>query len=123
MSDQPVKLAPFNSEFTAENGPVKVERRSFPNGLTELSVGIVRFPEAGSTEPWTLPYEEAFYVIKGRLVLHHDDSSVVVGVGEVVTLEKGCTVVYQGDAGTSAFFSLVPANWLDSAANGAKDSA
>lgn len=113
MSDHPVKLAPFNADFTAENGPAKVERRSMPNGLKELSAGIMHMPDGGRTDPWTLPYEEAFYVISGRLILHVGDESVEVPAGEVVTLEKGCTVVYEGDPGTSAFFSLVPANWLE----------
>lgn len=115
MSDHPVKLAPFNQEFTAQNGPIDVERRSLPNGLSELSAGIVRFPSGGSSDPWTLPYEEAFYVIEGQLSLHVGGETVVVPAGEVVTLEKGCTVVYEGEPGTSAFFSLVPANWLETA--------
>lgn len=113
MSETPVRLAPFNTDFTAENGPVKVERRSKPSGLTELSAGMVHFPEAGSTDPWTLPYEEAFYVIEGCLTLHCDGQAVVARAGDVVTLEKGSTVVYEGEAGTRAFFSLVPANWLE----------
>lgn len=113
MSENPVRLAPFNADFTAENGPIKVERRSLPNGLKELSAGIVRFPDGGKSDPWTLPYEEAFYVISGRLILHHENESIEVPAGEVVTLEKGCTVVYEGDPGTVAFFCLVPANWLE----------
>lgn len=114
MSSNPVKLAPFNADFTAENGPIAIERRSMPNGLNDLSAGIVRFPDGGRSEPWTLPYEEAFYVIEGQLTLHVvDGDSVVVPGGEVVTLEKGCTVEYEGEPGTTAFFCLVPANWLE----------
>lgn len=113
MSSHPVKLAPFNAEFTAQNGPIDIERRSTPNGLSDLSAGIVTFPAGGRSEPWTLPYEEAFYVIGGQLSLHVGDETVVVPAGEVVTLEKGCTVEYEGEPGTTAFFCLVPANWLE----------
>ncbi|GAA2082310.1 cupin domain-containing protein [Aeromicrobium tamlense] len=109
----PVRLAPFNADFTAQNGPIDIERRSMPNGLSELSAGIVRFPDGGRSEPWTLPYEEAFYVIDGELSLHVGDETIVVPAGEVVTLEKGCTVEYEGTPGTNAFFCLVPANWLE----------
>lgn len=113
MTDLPVKLAPFNANFTAKNGPIDIERRSMPNGLKELSAGMVRFPDGGRSEPWTLPYEETFYVIEGELSLHVDGQTVVVPAGEVVTLEKGCTVEYEGTVGTVAFFCLVPANWLE----------
>ena len=79
------------------------------------AIGIVRFPDGGASDPWKLPYEEAFYVISGTLTLTVvGGESVVVPAGEVVTLEKGCTVVYEGEPGTTAFFCLVPANWLES---------
>lgn len=113
MSSHPVKLAPFHLDHTAKNGPIDVERRTLPNGLVELSAGIVRFPQGGRSDPWTLPYEEAFYVIEGRLMLHVGEETVEVPAGEVVTLEKGCTVEYEGEVGTVAFFCLVPANWLE----------
>ena len=112
-SSHPVRVMPFDAEFTAENGPVKVDRRTKPSGLTELSAGFVTFPEGGATDPWTLPYEEVFYVIEGELTLHLDGRPTVAAAGEVVTLEKGATVVYEGAPGTRAFFSLVPANWLE----------
>jgi ethanolamine utilization protein EutQ len=112
-SSNVVRVMPFDAEFTAENGPVKVDRRTKPSGLTELSAGFVTFPEGGATDPWTLPYEEVFYVIEGELTLHLEGRPIVAGAGEVVTLEKGVTVVYEGTPGTRAFFSLVPANWLE----------
>lgn len=112
-SNEPVRVMPFDAEFTAENGPVKVDRRSKPSALTQLSAGFVDFPEAGRTDTWTLPYEEVFYVIEGELTLHVGDHAIVAAADEVVTIEKGATVVYEGSAGTRAFFSLVPANWLE----------
>lgn len=114
-SNDPVRVMPFNAEFTGESGPVKVDRRSKPSELTELSAGFVTFPDGGKTDQWTLPYEEVFYVIEGELALHVDGRTVTVAADEVVTLEKGATVVYEGTPGTRAFFSLVPANWQETA--------
>lgn len=113
ISNDPVRVMPFNADFTAENGPVKVDRRSKPSELTELSAGFVDFPDGGKTDPWTLPYEEVFYVIEGELILHLDGRTVSAASGDVVTIEKGATVEYEGTPGTRAFFSLVPANWLE----------
>lgn len=113
MSTAPVSNRPFDEEFTATNGPVHVDRRSRPTNLTQLSAGFVDFPEAGTTDPWTLPYEEAFYVISGELTLHHDGEAIVGRAGDVLVLEEGVTVTYEGTAGTRAFFSLVPADWMD----------
>jgi ethanolamine utilization protein EutQ len=113
LSSNPVRMMPFDEAFTAENGPVKVDRRSKPSELVELSAGFVTFPAGGATDPWTLPYEEVFYVVEGELTIHLDGTPIIAAAGDVVTLEKGVTVVYEGAPGTRAFFSLVPANWLE----------
>lgn len=117
ISNEPVRLMPFNAEFTAENGPIKVDRRSKPSALTELSAGFVTFPDGGRSEPWTLPYEEVLYVIEGTLTLHVGDEAVVAETDELVTLENGATVVYEGTPGTRVLFSLVPADWLEKMEN------
>lgn len=108
-----VRNMPFDAEFTASNGPLAIDRRSKPSGLRELSAGFVEFTETGATEPWTLPYEEVLYVVQGELTLTHGEEQVVAQAGDLVTLEKGATVVYAGTAGTRLVFSLVPADWLE----------
>lgn len=113
MSTLPVRNMPFNEEYTGSNGPVAIDRRSKPTNLSELSAGFVTFTETGATEPWTLPYEEAFYVIEGELTLVLDGERITGRAGDVLTLEEGVTVVYEGTAGTRAFFSLVPADWME----------
>lgn len=109
----PVRNMPFDQEFTGVNGPVAIDRRSKPTRLTELSAGFITFTESGTTEPWTLPYEEVFYVIEGELTLHLGEERIVGRPGDVLTLEEGVTVTYEGTAATRAFFSLVPADWLE----------
>jgi ethanolamine utilization protein EutQ (cupin superfamily) len=107
---------PYDEASSGSLGPVQIDRRTPPFGLTELAAGFVHFPEGGCTDPWTLPYEESFYVIEGRLTLHvetegEDAGTVVADAGEVVALHRGSTVRYEGTPGTRAFYSLVPADW------------
>lgn len=111
MSTLPVRTLPFDADYTATNGPVTIDRRSEPSGLTELSAGFVTFTETGATDPWTLPYEESFYVIEGEMTVILDGERITARAGEVLTLERGVSVVYEGTEGTRAFFSLVPADW------------
>lgn len=116
MTDQfePVLLLEENSEHLAENPPAHLDRRTRASGLTELAAGFVTFPDGGELGPWTLPYEEVFYVISGVLSLHIDGKTVSGEAGAVLSLEKGATVIYAGTPGTRVFYSLVPANWMES---------
>jgi len=114
MKARPVCNLPFDDGNTATNGPLAIDRRSAASALTELSAGFVEFSETGATDPWTLPYEEALYVIEGRMTLTYDDEQVVCEPGDLITLERGTTVVYSGTVGTRVLFSLVPANWRES---------
>jgi ethanolamine utilization protein EutQ len=107
---------PYDEESSGSFGPVQVDRRTPPFGLAELAAGFVHFPDGGGTDPWTLPYEEVFYVIEGQLTLHvetdgEDGGDVVANVGDVVALHRGATVRYEGTPGTRAFYSLVPQDW------------
>ena len=107
---------PYDAASSGSLGPVQIDRRTPPFGLAELAAGFVEFPEGGRTDPWTLPYEEAFYVIEGELTLHveteGEQGGTVVGkTGDVLALHRGATVRYEGTPGTRAFYSLVPADW------------
>ena len=107
---------PYDAESSGSLGPVQIDRRTPPFGLAELAAGFVHFPDGGCTDPWTLPYEEAFYVIEGELTLHvetaGEERRTVVGkAGDVLALHRGATVRYEGTPGTRGFYSLVPANW------------
>jgi ethanolamine utilization protein EutQ (cupin superfamily) len=118
MSEPAVKLAPALAKYTVRNGPMEVELRSAPNGLQQLAGGFITFEEDGSTDPWRLPYEEVLFVVDGSLRLHVADTTVVVDAGEVVTIPRGATVVYEGAQGTRAFYALTPADWYKSHPHG-----
>ena len=113
-----VRLAPAVEKYVVANGPMTIEMRSVPSGLTALAAGIVRFDEGGSTDPWSLPYEEVFHVSSGELRIHIGDDMVAAGPGEVLTIPRGTTVVYEGTSGTEAFYALTPADWYRTHPNG-----
>ena len=101
-----------------ENGPMTVEMRTENCGLFQLGGGIGRFNQTGATEPWRLPYEEVLYTLSGRLRLRFGDEVLEAGPGEVVTIPKGVEVVYEGEAGTSAFFAITPSDWAEESSDG-----
>lgn len=113
-----VGLAPALAKYTVENGPMTIEMRSAPAGLKGLGAGMIRFDQGGRTDPWTLPYEEVFHVVAGELRIHVGEDTVAAGVGEVVTIHRGTTVVYEGTDGTRAFYALTPADWYRAHPNG-----
>ncbi|MFI8975030.1 hypothetical protein ACIGO9_19235 [Nocardia asteroides] len=110
--------APAIEKYTVPNGPMTVELRTAPNGLKQLGGGIIRFDDGGSGEPWKLPYEEVLCVLTGTLRVAFDDTEIVAGPGEVVTIPRGALVVYTGEPGTSAFYALTPADWYKQHPNG-----
>lgn len=79
-------------------------------GVTQLGGGFTAF-EAAGLDGWTLPYDEVFYVISGRLAVTVDGESKTAGPGEVLLLSKGTTASYYGEAGTKAFYVLYPHDW------------
>ena len=96
-------------------GPTFSDRMTAGSGLTELGCGFMEFAETASTDEWTLPYEEVLLVLAGTLRLGVVEagatSEVVVEEGQIVTLAKGSTVTYSGEAGTRMYWSLVPQDW------------
>ncbi|WP_158888090.1 hypothetical protein [Amycolatopsis anabasis] len=122
MAEPTVRLAPAAPKYTFDNGPMLVELRTGGKGLSHLGGGIIRFDDGGKTEPWRLPYEEIVGVIEGELVLHADGvDPVVVPAGEMATLPKGATVVYEGAPGTRAFYALTPSDWFKQYPHGLPD--
>lgn len=107
MSQDSAKRVPF--------GPTFSDRMTAASGLKELGCGFIQFAESGTTEIWTLPYEEVLLVLAGTLRIDVDDdgstSAVTVEEGQIVTLARGATVTYSGEAGTRLYWSLVPQDW------------
>lgn len=110
----PIQLLADSDEHRAKVGTSMSNRMTRQCGFTELSAGFTDFTSGGETEPWTAPYEEVLYVISGRLDLRTSAGQHLTGhPGDVLTIEKGATVTYQGAPGTRLFFALTPANWME----------
>lgn len=109
----PVNVLSPNEKHIALKGTTTIDRRSRAAEFNDLSAGFIEYAEHRISDPWTLPYEEAFYIISGELTLHHDGCSVSGGPGDMMTIARGTTVRYEGTAGFRAFFCLVPADWMD----------
>lgn len=97
--------------------PTRVDRVSVESELRTLGAGFMTFEKTGTSEAWTLDYEEVIYVVSGSFTLtvtdteggEHDLDEGVAG--DVFTLPRGSTVRYGGTEGTRLFFGLVPAPW------------
>ncbi|MFF8380523.1 cupin domain-containing protein [Streptomyces sp. NPDC015661] len=112
------QLAPRVEKYVVENGPMTVEMRTERKGLSQLGGGFARFDKGGATAPWKLPYEEILCVVTGTLRLTFGDEVVEARPGDVVTIPRGAEVIYEGEAGTSAFYALTPADWYREFPNG-----
>ncbi|MEU9478722.1 cupin domain-containing protein [Streptomyces sp. NPDC048191] len=112
------QLAPRVEKYVIENGPMTVEMRTQKTGLSQLGGGIARFDKGGATAPWKLPYEEVMCVLTGTLRLTFGDEVLEAGPGDVVTIPRGVEVIYEGEAGTTGFYALTPADWYREYPNG-----
>jgi ethanolamine utilization protein EutQ (cupin superfamily) len=108
-----VRKLTFDADRTEVHGPLLVDQRTRGSGLNELGAGFVDFPDGGTSSPWTTPYEEVIYVVAGKFMLTADGDTLVGRPGDLITIAKGTTVTYGGEAGTRVLFSLVPADWAE----------
>lgn len=61
---------------------------------TAMTVGFARYA-AGESNEWTVSYEEALVVTKGRFAVDAGGTSTVAGPGEVIYLTSGTPLVYR----------------------------
>lgn len=113
MKPAPLLNVPFDPSNTEILGSVKVDRRALSTGLSSISAGFAEWIDGAEMEPWTLPYEEAVYVISGELTISSGDTTVVGHAGDMITCERGVEQVASGTPGTRVFFASYPANWRE----------
>lgn len=106
-------IAPDDSGFGTVQGTTGIElnRCVATTERTALGGGVMRFATDDQLGPWTLSYDEVFYVVAGTLSLATAAETVELGPGEIGLLESGTTVTYHGTAGTTAFYALTPRDW------------
>ena len=63
---------------------------------SSMGVGYARY-DAGEANEWTLSYDEALIVLKGSFTVAVGDGEVSAGLGDVLWLEAGTSVVYKAN--------------------------
>ena len=107
-----------DSANTAQFGPATIEKRTDATALTRLGTSFMKFDETGTSEPWTLRYEETIYVISGQteidIITSGSNRETIVGSpGDLLVLPEGTTVCYRGTKDTYLLLSITPVNWRD----------
>jgi ethanolamine utilization protein EutQ len=75
-----------------------------------MTVGFVRYG-AGESNPWTVSYDEALIVTKGRYTVESRGRSVTAGPGEVIYLRAGTELVYRADEAAEVVYVTYP-HWM-----------
>jgi ethanolamine utilization protein EutQ len=85
------------------------------DGITEhdgaaMTVGFARYG-AGESNPWTVTYDEALIISKGRFTVESDGRSTTAGPGEVIYLRAGTDLVYRAAEPTELVYVTYP-HWM-----------
>jgi ethanolamine utilization protein EutQ (cupin superfamily) len=117
MSVRLVQNIPFDGAATTEFAPAVGDDRYKNSPLTDLGPAFMTWDQEGTTDEWTIGYEEVLYIVSGELTLSvREDGqayTVTANQGDVVALSRGATARYHGTEGTRAFVCFTPLNWQD----------
>jgi ethanolamine utilization protein EutQ len=92
-------------------------------GLTDLvtakdgapmTAGLMSW-HAEDSFSWSLDYDEVDYVVDGELHVVIDGRTLKAGVGDVVYLPKGSTIVFGTPSRVKVFYVTYPADWAAAA--------
>ncbi|PZF85731.1 cupin [Jiangella anatolica] len=75
-----------------------------------MTVGFARYG-AGESNPWTVSYDEALIVTKGRYSVESGGVVVSAGVGEVIYLRAGTDLVYRAEEESEVVYVSHP-HWM-----------
>ena len=81
-----------------------------------MSAGIMTFGRADSF-PWSLDYDEIDLVLEGVLTIEIAGRKIEGGVGDVLYIPKGSSIVFGTPNRTRVFYVTYPASWAAAAAN------
>lgn len=76
-----------------------------------MTVGFARYA-AGESNSWTMSYDEALVVTKGRFAVDSGATSTVAGPGEVIYLSPGTDVVYRAEEESEVVYVSYP-HWFE----------
>jgi ethanolamine utilization protein EutQ (cupin superfamily) len=98
-------------------GPARISHWSGAADFELLGTYAMDFDTTGEAAPWTLAYEESIYVVRGTAWVTEVDAddrelrTEHATAGELITIGKGTTVRYGGEAGARLLLSIAPVNW------------
>lgn len=81
-----------------------------------LSVGFARYAK-GAENAWTVSYDEALVITKGRFTVETKDGAHTADAGEVIVLDSGSEVVYRADEETELVYVTHP-HWFEATETG-----
>jgi ethanolamine utilization protein EutQ len=79
-----------------------------------MTVGFARYG-AGESNPWTMTYDEALVVTRGRFSVESGGATTTAGPGEVIYLHKGTDLVYRAEEDTELVYVSHP-HWMEATA-------
>ncbi|MBB5785619.1 ethanolamine utilization protein EutQ [Jiangella mangrovi] len=75
-----------------------------------MTVGFVRYG-AGESNPWTVSYDEALIVTKGRYSVESGGVVTTASAGEVIYLRAGTDLVYRAEEESEVVYVSYP-HWM-----------
>jgi ethanolamine utilization protein EutQ len=81
-----------------------------PSNSDSMSVGFARYAK-GEANAWTMAYDEALIITKGRFTVRHAGGEQSADAGEVLFLQNGTELVYQADEDTELVYVTHP-HWM-----------
>lgn len=80
-----------------------------------MTVGFARYG-AGESNPWTVAYDEALVVTRGRFSVESGGTVATAAAGEVIYLRAGTELVYRADEESEVVYVSYP-HWMAATEN------
>ncbi len=80
----------------------------------QMTVGFARYG-AGEANPWTMTYDEALIVTRGRFSVESAGRTTTAGPGEVIYLRTGTELIYRAQEDTELVYVSYP-HWMEATA-------
>jgi ethanolamine utilization protein EutQ len=82
-----------------------------PSNGDSMSVGFARYA-SGAANAWTVAYDEALVITRGRFTVESEHGDRTAGAGEVIFLRRGASVVYRAEEDSELVYVTYP-HWVE----------
>ena len=97
------------SPFFGPPGRLDVAPMVDERDSNHISLGLCVFEDCEM--PYTLPYEDAMYIIEGTLTFRTAEKTHICGPGDVLWMETGAEGVFIAEGRCKVFYVVSPSNW------------